>query len=78
MKFAVAALVATAQAATWKGDGAVVGTVGSVRPALIDSGVGSLTLGAGLDGQVLINSGVDNNAVDAPRFAQAIQGSNLL
>ena len=78
MKFAVAALVATAQAG-WKGDGAVVGTVGSVRPALIDGGVGSaLTLGAGLDGQVLINSGVDNNAVDAPRFAQAIQGSRLL
>ena len=75
MKFAVAALIATAQAG-WHGDGAVVAS-GSVQPTLVGAS-GRLGLGAGLDGQVLIDSGVDNNHVDAPRFAAAVQGSRLL
>ena len=75
MKFAVAALIATAQAG-WKGDGAVIAS-GPVQPALVAAG-GRLALGAGLDGQVLIDSGVDNNHVDAPRLHAAVQGSRLL
>ena len=75
MKFAVAALIATAQAGG-KGDGAVIAS-GPVQPALVAAG-GRLALGAGLDGQVLIDSGVDNNHVDAPRFHAAVQGSRLL
>ena len=67
MKFAVAALIATTQAAGWKGDGAVIAS-GPVQPVLVGAS-GRLGLGAGLNGQVLIDSGVDNNLVDAQRFA---------
>lgn len=75
MKFAVAALIATAQAG-WKGDGAVIAS-GPVQPVLVGAS-GRLGLGAGLNGQVLIDSGVDNNLVDAPRFAEAVKGSRKL
>ena len=70
--FAAALLMATAEAG-WKHgatqlngvpDGAVI-----VGPDAINPTVG---------GTVLINSGVDNNSVDATRFAAAVQGSRLL
>ena len=94
MKFAVAALVATAQAG-YKGDHGLAGGAVLVDGSSLLAGsqaglalggdvlVGSVAgagLGTGLTagGRVLLNSGVDNNAVDAPRFAAAIQGSNLL
>ena len=69
--FAAALLMSSSMAWDLRGsqvsgapDGAVI-----VGPDAINPTVG---------GTVLINSGVDNNAVDAERFAAAIQGSNLI
>ena len=88
--FAAALLMATAEAG-WKHgvtslngapDGAVIVGPGAVNPTVIDGAVivgpGAVNPNAGVTSTVLIDSGVDNNSVDAARFAAAVQGSRLL
>ena len=58
--------------------GGAIGS-GATGPFLAGGVAGAgLHTGVGGGGRVFIDSGVDNNAVDAARFAGAIQGSNLL
>ena len=57
-------------------NGVIGGGVGPVGPVIVGPDV--VNPNAGVTSTVLIDSGVDNNAVDAQRFAAAVQGSNLL
>ena len=68
--FAAALLMVTAEAGSLRGVSSQSGPV-IVGPDVVNPN-------AGVTSTVLIDSGVDNNAVDAQRFAAAVQGSNLL
>ena len=51
-------------------------SAGGLGPVIV--GPGAVNPNAGVTSTVLIDSGVDNNSVDAARFAAAVQGSRLL
>ena len=92
--FATALIVATAEAGNYITDlhhhrvvaggidaalaGGAIGD-GSQGPLLVGGvATGGLNTGVGGGDIVFIDSGVDNNSVDAPRFAEAARDSRLL
>ena len=91
--FATALILATAEAGNYTFGTVLPGHPGGVNRNLVGGGSGNgvggptlvggvatagLNTGLGGGSTVLIDSGVDNNEVDATRFADAVQGSRKL
>ena len=91
--FATALILATAEAGNYTYGTVLPGHPGGINRNLVGGGSGNgdggatliggvatagLNTGLGGGSTVLINSGVDNNEVDAARFAEAVKGSRKL